>query len=192
MLFRSLGGNETVHTDVRVLAATNRDLESAMGAGAFREDLFHRLNVVTIRLPPLRERREDVRTLAEYFLARYSRELGFDPPPTSPEAFELLEKHPWTGNVRELEHCIHRALIFSQGRPIQAQDLAALLAPPVPESTGAAGGGVLRPGMTLRDAEKLLIEMTLHSVFGNKKEAARLLGVSRRALYDKLKRFGLE
>jgi DNA-binding NtrC family response regulator len=191
--FERLGGNETVHTDVRVLAATNRDLESAMAAGSFREDLFHRLNVVTIRLPPLRDRPEDVRPLARYFLARYSRELGFDAPPTSPEAFELLERHSWSGNVRELEHCIHRALIFSQGRPIQAQDLQAVLAP-TGETTAARSSvsASLHPGMTLRAAERSLIEMTLRSVGGNKKEAARLLGVSRRALYDKLKRYGLE
>jgi len=121
--FERIGGSETLRADVRVLAATNRDLEQAIADREFREDLYHRLNVVTISIPPLRERREDIPRLVDYFLETFRRDLGIERPSVAPEARERLMDYPWPGNVRELEHCIHRALIFTRGYPIQLEDV---------------------------------------------------------------------
>ncbi len=125
--FEPLCSENTVQVDVRILAATNRNLEEAMAAGTFREDLYHRLNVVSIHLPPLRERREDIPALVDHFLERESHELGVPKPPIAPEAMAMLCAHPWPGNARQLEHCLERLLIFSHGYPIQAADLAPIL-----------------------------------------------------------------
>jgi DNA-binding NtrC family response regulator len=169
-------------------------LETAIADGKFREDLYHRLNVVTIWIPPLRERREDISRLASYFLDRFSRELGFERPPLDEKAMRMLVEHPWPGNVRELEHCIHRALIFTRGYPIQQADIASALEQSAGEAARPAPSQ--RPdrfqvGMTLDEVEKEYIALTLAHTGGNKKEAAKLLGISRRAIYDKLKHYGL-
>jgi len=205
--FERLGGNETVQVDVRVLAATNRDLEKAIAEGTFRDDLYHRLNVVTIRVPPLRERREDVPRLVDYFLDRYARELNVDRPPVSPEARRLLGEFPWPGNVRQLAHCIQRALIFTRGYPIQAGDL------PLAGEKGsdrAPGSGLpseelgrlvgrYLAGYTgdraheefLERAEKLLLAEALRRAGGNQTHAARLLGLPRPTLHAKLQKHKL-
>ena len=123
MSFQRLGGNQTIHVDVRVLCATHRDLEQAIAAGTFREDLYHRLNVVTIRVPPLRERPEDIPELVDYFLNRYCRELNIDKPPVTSEVIEQLQNYAWPGNVRQLQHLIERVLIFTRGYSLQADDI---------------------------------------------------------------------
>jgi len=205
--FERLGGNETVQVDVRVLAATNRDLEKAIAEGTFRDDLYHRLNVVTIRVPPLRERREDVPRLVDYFLDRYARELSVDRPPVSVDARRLLEEFPWPGNVRQLAHCIQRALIFTRGYPIQAGDL------PLAGEKGsdrAAGSGVPNEELDrmvgrylagyggdraheefLDRVEKLLLAEALRRADGNQTHAARLLGLPRPTLHAKLQKHKL-
>ena len=122
--FERLGGNETIHADVRVLAATNRDLEKAISEASFRPDLYHRLNVVTIHVPPLRERQDDVPGLVDHFLERFAQEMKIDKPPLSTTALAALQDCSWPGNVRQLQHCIHRAMIVTQGYPIQPSDLA--------------------------------------------------------------------
>lgn len=122
--FERLGGNETVHCNVRVLAATNRNLESAIANGGFRADLYYRLNVVSIYVPPLRERRDDIPLLVDYFLGRFAEELNLDKPLLADDAMQLLTEYSWPGNVRELEHRIRRAVIFTRGYPIQAADLS--------------------------------------------------------------------
>ena len=119
-----LGGRETIPVDVRIIAATNRDLETALEQGRFREDLYYRLKVVTIALPPLRERLDDIPLLVNYFLRRYAAELDIDNPGITPEAVTLLNCHRWPGNVRELANAVHKALIFNRGAPIPAQEMA--------------------------------------------------------------------
>lgn len=206
--FQRVGGNQTLQVDVRVLAATNRDLESAIAAGSFREDLYHRLNVVTIAVPPLRQRQEDIPRLIDYFLQRFSRELKIATPPVAPEALEMLRGYSWPGNVRELEHTIHRTLIFTRGHSIQAADLLPL------GSRGAAGDD-RQPVADLRQlaqyvrahldqprsdrpfddvmetVERLLLVEALDRCQGNQSQAARLLGIARPTLHAKLQKLGL-
>ena len=205
--FERLGGNEMIHVDVRVLAATNRNLEKAITDGTFREDLYHRLNVVTIHVPPLRERQGDIPRLVDYFLERYARELNIDKPPVAPDAQRLLEEFPWPGNVRQLAHCIQRALIFTRGYPIQAADL------PLGGNVGphrAAGPSPAGEELSelvrrylgtylgncaheefMEQAEKLLIAEALRRAGGNQTHAARLLGLPRPTLYAKMQKYGL-
>lgn len=207
--FERLGGNQLIHVDVRVLTATNRDLEIAISESTFREDLFYRLNVVTIQVPPLRERREDIPTLVDYFLERSARELNVDRPPLGEDAVELLQSHSWPGNVRELQHCIHRAMIHTKGHPIQASDLHLAL-----ELDGGCGamvaesldderlldivqrwlsshGGVHACERFLEKAEKLLLADALKRTRGNQTRAAELLGLTRPTLHAKMQKHGL-
>ena len=125
--FERLGGNETIQVNVRVLCATNRNLEEAIAERAFREDLYHRLNVVTLKLPSLRDRREDIPSLVDYFLNRFARGLRLEKPPLSQEALDVLVNYSWPGNVRELEHVVQRLMIFTGGYTIQASDLPSSL-----------------------------------------------------------------
>ena len=135
--FERLGSNETIQVNVRVLCATNRNLEEAIAERTFREDLYHRLNVVTLQLPPLRDRREDIPPLVDYFLNRFARGLRLEKPPLSQEALDVLVNYSWPGNVRELEHVVQRLMIFTGGYTIQASDL-----PPGRDDqrSGTAGG----------------------------------------------------
>jgi nitrogen regulation protein NR(I) len=206
--FQRLGSNETIRVNVRVLCATNRNLEKGIAEGTFREDLYHRLDVVTIHVPPLRERRDDIPELIGYFLSRYSRELGIDKPPVALDALERLRHYAWPGNVRELEHLIHRVLIFTRGYPIQSSDLS----PGLREGGLAAGEGAFPEGQEwlrlvrtyldsyrgsrayeelLENLEKLLLTEALERCGGNQTHAARLLGVARPTLHAKLERHGL-
>jgi DNA-binding NtrC family response regulator len=191
------------------LAATNRDLEKAIVEGHFREDLFHRLNVFAIRLPPLRERREDIAELADYFLDRCAKELTIDKPPLSADAMELLQTHAWPGNVRELEHCIQRLLISSGGHPIQAPDLSSFLVQADQQATVhllAADDETLRDLIRrylrstagdlaherfVQKVETFLITEALRQTRGNQTHAARLLGLPRQTLYDKIQKYHL-
>jgi DNA-binding NtrC family response regulator len=180
--FERVGSSRTRTVDARLISATNADLAAECAAGRFREDLLFRINTVEIRLPPLRERREDVPALARFFLGRhggrYRKTLaGFDD-----AALDVLLTHPWPGNVRELDHAIERAVLMTRGDRVQAADLALR-----PSEVGAPGIEQL----TLDEAERLLIQRALRRFEGNVSEAARALGLSRSALYRRLGRHGI-
>lgn len=186
-----LGSNITIPLDVRILAATNCDLETAVREGRFREDLYYRLNVVTIAIPPLRQRREDILELAPFLLRRSAARLKLQAPTLSEEARELLLSSNWPGNVRELEHCLERALILSRSGIILREH--------VEVSAGIAAADpadVILPEDGLHGAvaklERRLIERALDTAGGNRTRAAELLKINRRLLYDKLREYGLE
>ena len=190
---RPVGSERTRRVDVRVVAATARDLGAAVAQGRFREDLYYRLNVVALRLPPLRERPEDVAALAAHFLARFARlrpELG--QLALSPETLEALCAHRWPGNVRELEHVVERAVVLAEGSLIREEDLpdaireAARGAPPA-----AASDGALSIKRGTRALEAQLIAAALERTGGNRTRAAELLELSYRALLYKIKEYGL-
>jgi DNA-binding NtrC family response regulator len=181
--FYRVGGSEEVRVDARVIAATHVDLRQAVAEGKFREDLFYRLNVIEIRIPPLRERREDVPLLARHFLERLSHELGKEAGDFSEGAMKVLMDHNWPGNVRELENAVERALVTCRGRVLTEDDFGFL-----------ARNGAMKPwsipaGMTLQDMEKQMIVATLERTDGNIKEAAGQLGIDRSTMYEKIKRY---
>ncbi len=180
--FERVGGGHTIRVDVRIIATTNRDLARQVRAGAFREDLFYRLNVIEVALPPLRERLEDIPALVRHFVERYSAENGKRVVAVSDEALELLQRHDWPGNVRELENCVERAVIMARSEVLTAADFPQRLAASVP------GGdqGTLQAGLTVREMERRLIEATLRHCAGNRTRAAAMLGISPRTLRSKL------
>lgn len=186
--FERLGSNKTVSIDVRVIAATNQDLRAALEQGTFREDLFYRLNVVPINMPPLRKRKEDIPFLAEYFLQKYSREAGRPIENITGEALRVLETHHWPGNVRELENVIERAVVLSRGKRLDAADIRIddLQRRPL-----ASDDQFLPPGMTLDEYERYLIQEALRRAEGNKSQAARLLGLTRNAFRYRLSQTGV-
>ncbi len=192
--FRRVGGSADITVDVRVIAATHRDLKRAVADGRFREDLYYRLNVVPVELPPLRDRREDVSMLAEHFIARFCRELGRPPARLDPAALDALAAYAWPGNVRELRNVIERVLLLEAEDTILPEHLPADLARGGARP-GAPGGdrdpfpaGVVKP---LAEIEKLAIEHALGVCGGNKTRAAQLLGISRQTLRTKLKEYAL-
>ena len=188
---RRVGGTEAIKVDVRVVAATNRELEEEVKAGRFREDLYFRINVVTIRLPPLRERPTDIPLLVEHFLAKYAARERRADAGVAREAQALLSRYAWPGNVRELENVIERALALSKDGVILPSDLPPELAAAeaAPAAAGAPGGLVDdRP--TLAELERRYIELILRETGGNKKRAAEILGIDRRTLYRTLEREG--
>jgi DNA-binding NtrC family response regulator len=181
--FERVGGEETLEVDVRVIAATNKNLTEEMKKGTFREDLYYRLNVIPIFVPPLRERKDDIPLLASYFLQKFSRERGKEVASFSPEVIEILLAHSWPGNVRELENVIDHAIIISKQDKVLSKDLPQFLSQrPLPpqEST------------TLQDYEKNLILKTLQDTNWNKHRASKKLNINRSTLYGKIKRYGLE
>jgi DNA-binding NtrC family response regulator len=180
---RRVGGEADVTVDVRVVAATNRDLSAAASGGAFRSDLYFRLAVVTVELPPLRARAGDVPVLARHFLATLAARHGTPVPELTAAALALLERHPWPGNVRELRNVLERAVVVRGGAPIRPDDLAL---PADPPAAGAAGVSLDRE---VREREAVL--EALRQAGGSREEAARLLGVSVRTLYYRLRRFGI-
>ncbi len=180
--FTRVGGNELVKVDVRVISATNKDIKRAVADGQFREDLYYRLNVVTIELPPLRERKEDIPLLAQHFLKKFAAENQKEITGFSPEATDFLLKYEWPGNVRELENAIERAVILAKNSYIEVADLPrenVLLAHSAP------------PGRSLKEIERERILNVLGETSKNYSEAARILGISRVTLYNKLKAYGL-
>jgi transcriptional regulator with PAS, ATPase and Fis domain len=193
---RRVGESHARIVDVRVIAATNRDLTEALKSGAFREDLYYRLNVFQIELPALRERRDDISILALYFLTRYARRLGKHLEGFSPEAQSLLLSYDYPGNVRELENAVQRAATLAEGRLVQASDLppwmhhsARLLSEPTGAGGGVAGYVDLVPNedMTIAELERRHIQRTLERHRHNMSRTARALGVSRATLWRKLK-----
>ena len=200
-----LGGHEPIRVDVRIIAATNRDLEAAVTEGRFREDLYYRLKVVTLWLPPLRRRLGDVPLLADYFLARFAREMGTDNPGMSTEAKALLSSHPWPGNVRELANTIQKALIFSRGGPMSLEDISQAIgservSEEADETVDAAIRQWVRETLTSGTATDMftslmdryagvLIAEALKLTAGNRTRAAELLGISRPTLLSKIGKY---
>jgi DNA-binding NtrC family response regulator len=183
--FFRVGGNTEIAVDVRVIAATHRDLAADVREGRFRDDLYYRLNVINIRIPPLRERIEDVPLLAQEFLDRLAHELGREVSGISEEALRVLMDHDWPGNVRELENAVERALVTCKSGILGALDFAFLSRP-----AGAPGSGLsLPPGLTLQEMEKQYVAATLARLQGNVKAAAEALGIDRSTLYEKIKRY---
>jgi len=189
-----IGSSSTIRIDVRVIAATNKDLQQSIAEKKFREDLYYRLRVVQIHLPPLRERREDIPILAHAFLERYSEETGKELKDFAPEVKDFFSSSSWPGNVRELQHAVEYASIFAQGSLVTLNDLPEeikRLREPSPvillEKPDTDAKQIRIPiGSTLEEAELEIIRRTLESVGGNKEEAARVLGLSRSSLYRRL------
>jgi two-component system, NtrC family, response regulator AtoC len=187
---KPVGGNESIRIDVRLIAATNKDLRAEVHAGRFREDLFYRLNVVSIHLPPLRERREDIPALAHHFLQKYGEANGKAIGGIAPEAMTRLEVYSWPGNVRELENAIERAVAVSSHPILLPDDLPLHLAPPTaPAIEGEAPGSVEL--ISLEALTRQHIARVLAATSGNKKRAAEILGVDRRTLYRMLERYAM-
>lgn len=186
-----LGSNVPIPLDVRVLAATNQNLERAVEEGRFREDLYYRLKVVVVRVPPLRERMEDLPELAEFLLRRCAARSRMPAPKLSPEALAVLRARSWLGNVRELEHCLERALVLSRGGVVLAEHVQqeAGLRPGDPFSAIPLEEGMHE---AVRRLERSMIVRALEASGGNRTRAAELLRINRRLLYDKLREFGLE
>ncbi len=179
--FERVGGNETVKVDVRLIAATNRDLKAEIKKGTFREDLYYRLNVISIELPPLRERRADIGPLASFFLARYAKENGRAIEGISDQALKVLSGYDWPGNVRELENVIERAVVLCEGPQIEVRHLPLSLAPANQKDAPPP-----IPGSTIQDLERYAILRTLEACGGSTSKAASILGVSPRKIQYKL------
>jgi len=192
--FRRVGGTAEIESDVRVVAATHRDLAAMLGDGSFREDLYYRLNVVSLYVPPLRERSEDIPLLTLNFLRRFARELDRPVVSPHPEALKILQAYAWPGNVRELQNVIERGVLFCTGDTLQVADLSEPLRQSAGETTAPAASLELdRPLPELLDAvEEDLIRRALVKARGVQAQAAELLGISRSNLQYKLKKFGLD
>ncbi len=207
--FQRVGGNQTFTVDVRVIAATNKDPERLVAAGKFREDLYYRLNVVRIHLPPLRERREDIPVLVDYFVQRINKstQTSFKLKSVSPQALAVLQQHNWPGNIRELENAMERAAVVARGETMTAQDLPgevretrSIIVPP--EDSNAAVNAAVQPLFALarKDpkfkimaaVERELITRALAETAGNQLQAAKLLGITRATLRKRIEKFGIE
>lgn len=196
---RRVGGTEDIHVDVRVLTATNRDLKERIRSGHFREDLYYRLNVVSLELPPLRDRMEDLPLLVEHFIRKKS-ENPANLPILSAAAREALQSYTWPGNIRELENAIERAVVLCEGSTVELTDLPNEIV----KSMNAEGPGRERPRFgsiqfdekgeprCLADLEKIQIQTVLNSTGGHRERASQILGITRRTLYQKIKLYGIE
>ena len=182
-----VGGQETIRVDVRIIVATNRDLEEEVAAGRFREDLYYRLNVVELEVPPLRDRHGDIPLLATYFLRRFADKNNRAVSGITPECMDILNRYPWPGNVRELEHCIERGVILMRGDYLDVNALPLA----VQRWAGANEPRETGEPSTLKEAEKALILKTLEETGGNRSEAARRLQITRKTLLNKLKSYGI-
>ncbi len=199
-LIERVGDTQTIPVDVRIVLATNKDLEEAVRDGEFREDLYYRINVVSVEMPPLRERRADIQTLAEHFLARFRAENGRPAERFTDAALAALMQAPWPGNVRQLENVVERAVVLSSGPTIDRRDLPGSLAATAANDAGAAPTGSLTaspeaPPQPLKQAliepEKQIIEHALAWCDGNRERAAAMLGINRSTLFHKLKKLGI-
>jgi DNA-binding NtrC family response regulator len=186
--FERLGGTRTIKVDVRLIAATNRDLRAALEEGTFREDLYYRLNVVPIDIAPLRERKQDIPELANLFITRFAGDSGKPVESISPEAMKILVNYHWPGNVRELQNVIERGCALAKGSVLEVADIH-LDVRPAKASNGS--GGFLPDGMTLEQWEDEMVQEALRRANGNKSQAARLLGLSRNALRYRLSKIGI-
>ncbi len=186
--FERLGGTKTVKVDVRLIAATNRDLREALEQGTFREDLYYRLNVVPIDIAPLRERKEDIPDLVNLFVSRFAGESGKMIEGITPQAMQMLVNYHWPGNVRELQNIVERACALSKGPQLEAGDIHI---DQRPSKGGNGTPGFLPDGMTLEQWEDEMVQEALKRANGNKSQAARLLGLSRNALRYRLSKIGI-
>ncbi len=187
--FEPLGGTKTIQVDIRLIAATNKDLETEVKEGRFREDLFYRLNVIPIRLPTLSERREDIPLLAEHFFKHYKDKNRSPVKGFLPKTIDTIVRHDWPGNIRELENTIERAILLCRSEYIMPEDL--------PSNVQGAQDGVqpivpVPSGMPLKDVEREVILQTLADTAGNRTQTARILGISRKTLQNKIKEYGIE
>ena len=189
-----LGTTRPTKVDARLIAATNVDLDERMRTGRFRADLYYRLNVVSIVMPSLRQRREDIPLLVEHFVVEFSKSYGVEPKRVSPAAMERLTRYDWPGNVRELQNAIERAFALSNAPEIRLEDLppAVLEVPPEASAADASPEDPLAEPLPLEDLEKVNIANALRRSGGNKNEAARILGIDRQRLYRKIEKYGLE
>ncbi|MBI5584831.1 MAG: sigma-54-dependent Fis family transcriptional regulator [Deltaproteobacteria bacterium] len=191
--FERVGGNKTVKVDVRVIAASNRDLKEEVARGIFREDLYYRLNVVHIEVPPLRERREDLPLLIRYFLEKFAREFNRDSLTLSPEALEAIRQYDWPGNIRELENMLERGAILASGPVIHAEDLPICRNEPV--SREALADQIIPPGMKLNEVlemvERKMITAALARTYQVQAHAADLLGIDKNVIKYKMKKYNL-
>ena len=188
--FERLGSNKVRNVDVRVIAATNVDLRAALEQGAFREDLYYRLNVLPMNIPPLRERKDDIPYLAQFFVRKLAKDSGSRVESISESAIERLMEYHWPGNVRELENTIERSLVLASGSVLESSDIRIDMAPKHRAATTT--DGFLPEGMTLDAYEQAIIKEALHRANGNKSQAARLLGLTRNALRYRLTQMGIE
>ena len=187
--FRPVGGSRVIQPNFRLICATNINLDAALGEGKLREDLYFRINTVTLSIPALRDRTEDILLLADHFLDRFSTQHQRNIRSIKPEAAKALLRYRWPGNVRELEHVVERAVIVAEGNDVTLDDL-----PPTirdAERLPNQSGFVIPPHHTLEEIEKLAILQTLERTRGNKRKAASILGVYRPTLYNKLKKYNL-
>jgi transcriptional regulator with PAS, ATPase and Fis domain len=186
--FYRVGGNKSINVNVRVVAATNQDLTRLVKEKLFREDLFFRINVVPLHIPPLRQRPDDIPLLIEYFLNHIAEYRGTEPYSMDEEAKAALLQYDWPGNVREIENVMERTTAFSSGTLIKKADLP-------PEILGSSDSGDLNPfslsGLTLESIEKMAVEQALADCKGNKTKAAKKLGISERSIYNKINRYNI-
>ena len=189
-----VGGLQPIKIDIRLIATSNRDLDEAVRKGEFREDLYFRLNVVNLRVPALRERPRDIELLAEYFVKKYAEANGVPVLPLSAAVRDMLSRHAWRGNVRELENAMHRAVLLARGPEIgpEAVTLAGPLRPQDGDAAAPAGGQAALIGRTVADVERDLILGTLQHCLGNRTHAANILGISIRTLRNKLQQYRQE
>jgi DNA-binding NtrC family response regulator len=195
--FSRVGGNEPIAVDVRVMAATNRDLAKMVEEGKFREDLYWRLNVLSLNICPLRQRKEDIPLLVEQFLERYGVPLGIEQPAISEKAVQLLMAYEWPGNVRELQNCIYSAITIAGGPTIEPADLPGRIysnSEPS-EITNIVSGRISlaeTAALATAQAEREAINKAISETGGNREKAAELLGIGRKTLYRKLRHYGIE
>jgi DNA-binding NtrC family response regulator len=187
-----VGGSEEVAIDVRILCSTNRNLQEEVKKGNFREDLYYRLNVIPLEVPPLRERMADIESLAQHFIAKYNKENGYTVTGMKGETLARLKAHDWPGNVRELENVIQRAVVFAKNGEIGVEHLRLDGSRPVSNGTSANGAGGLVPGMSVSEAERILIIKTLEACGDNRTKAAEMLDISIRTLRNKLHEYKLQ
>jgi transcriptional regulator with PAS, ATPase and Fis domain len=186
--YRPIGSDRIVHVDFRLICATNVDLDTALRDGKLREDLYFRINTITLRVPPLRERTEDIPLLCEHFLDKFRIRYQKNVKAIAPAAYHLLIRHRWPGNVRELENVIERGMLVAKGSEIAISDLPESLR----EETTTGGDFVVPPHRTLAEIEKMAILQTLQRTNWNKQEAAQILGLYLPTLYSKMKKHHIE
>ncbi len=186
-----VGGEEVIKVDVRIIAATNKDLIQEVESEKFREDLYYRLNVVTLNVPLLRERKEDIPLLAQHFLNTFAEKNRKQIKGFSPQAMDQLLKYGWPGNVRELMNAVERAVVLSRSEYLDEQDLPLVIEDALSDEEKSPSRDVLPADLPLEDVEKTTILKTLESTDGNKSEAARRLGITRKTLHKKLKKYGM-
>ncbi|HET9933554.1 MAG TPA: sigma 54-interacting transcriptional regulator, partial [Polyangiaceae bacterium] len=188
-MLRPVGGEKEVPWKARVVAATNRDLDTLVARGEFREDLYYRLNVIRVDVPPLRQRREDIALCAQFFLQSFAQSLGKSVVGFSPAALDDMMAYSWPGNLRELQNCVHRAVALSNFDHVRVQDLPERVRRPASAEPATPAIEIARE--SLAEHERRYILKVLSDAHGNKAEAARILGIERRTLYRKLAEYEL-